>query len=448
GVKQGYLDLHVLDSTDPGMVLEYKNNLKPEDTLYIVSTKSGTTVETLSFMKYFFTEAVNVLGKEKAGQHFIAITDPGSKLVDMANDLKFRKIFLNDPEVGGRYSALTYFGLVPAALVGVDLEKLLSRAQTMADLKEKYETPAEGDISAARLGVIMGDLAAMGRDKLTLILSPDIEHFATWVEQLIAESTGKEGKGILPVVGEKILEPVFYAPDRLFVYIKMKNDSLYDPDIRKLINAGHPVVQLVLDDLYDLGREFFRWELATAIAGWRLGINPFDQPNVEAAKKLAKKMMQEYTKKGKLPAQQPVLHHNNMKIFADFTAESFMDLLKIFLEKAEQGIHRAKGRSYIAIQAYIKPEVQLEEAFQRMRTEIRRLMKMATTFGYGPRFLHSTGQLHKGDAGNGLFIQFTSEMPRDVPIPDEPGKSKSSFSFAVLKTAQQLGDQQALQEAG
>ncbi len=448
GVKDGYLNLHVLDSTDPGMVLQYARDLNPQETLYIVSTKSGSTTETLSFMKYYYNRALKKLSREKAARHFIAITDPGSELIDIAHRLNFRKIFLNDPNIGGRYSALTYFGLVPAALVGVDVKLLLKRGRVLQRNFENYDSPTEGDTSAARLGTIMGELASLGLDKITFIMSPDIEHFGAWVEQLIAESTGKERKGILPVDGEAVLEPRYYAADRLFVYMKLKDDSTYDNRVKKLYESGYPVIQLNLDDLYDLGQQFFKWETATAIAGWRLKINPFNQPNVEAAKKQARKVVAQYEDKGKLPETKPVLEKDDIKVFADFKGNTITDILADFFADAKPGLNNSKGRGYISLQAYIKPDIKVERKLQDLRTKLQEKYKMATTFGYGPRFLHSTGQLHKGDAGHGLFVQFSADMPEDADIPNDPGEDTSSISFGILKTAQHLGDQRALQEAG
>jgi len=436
-----YVNLAVLDSTDPGAVLYHAERLDPARTLFIVSTKSGDTVETLSFFKFFYNWTADALGMDRAGQHFIAITDPGSRLADLAQRYHFRATFLNDPTIGGRYSALSYFGLVPAALVGVDVSCLLDRALTTACGCEPRV--ATRDNPGAWLGAIMGELARVGRDKLTLMTPPAIASFGDWVEQLVAESTGKEGKGILPVVGEPVGPPDVYGDDRLFVHLEIgdweaenvgtpaPNTSVWPADrqhpISTLQDAGHPVVRLRLRDLYDLGGQFFLWEMATAVAGHRLGINPFDQPNVEAAKVLARQMVAEYTEKGVLPSGEA----------APLTAEALSDFLSL-----------ARPGAYIAIQAYLTPTAETDAALQALRTRLRDRTRLATTVGYGPRFLHSTGQLHKGDAGNGLFIQFTADDLRDVPIPDEAGSPDSSVTFGVLKMAQALGDQQALLNAG
>ena len=444
GVREGYLDLAVLDSTDPGAVSSFSEKLDPLKTLYIASTKSGGTVETLSFLKYFFNQTIEVVGAQEAGKHFIAITDPGSKLETLAKKLNFRKIFLNDPNIGGRYSALSYFGLVPAALIGVDVSRLLDRAITMACNNEGCNCPVEGDNSGAWLGSIMGELALSGRDKLTLILSPDISHFGSWVEQLIAESTGKEGKGILPVDGEVLLTPDAYADDRLFVYLRLNGNNTYDERVRDLEEAGHPVVQIHLEDIYDLGGEVFRWEIATAIAGYRLGINPFDQPNVESAKVLTRQIISTFQKEGKISEPVPTFTSKGIAVYSDQQVDTLKEALWRFLSQAQTG----RQRGYVALQAYLKPSPKIDEALRLLRTKIQTQIKIATTVGYGPRFLHSTGQLHKGDGGQGLFIQFTDDISIDAPIPQEAGEKGSSITFGTLKLAQALGDREALINAG
>ena len=418
----GMPKLAVLDSTDPGAVLAHAESLDPARTLFVVSTKSGGTVETLSLFKYFYNWAAEALGAE-VSRHFVAITDPGSKLADIAERYNFRTTFLNDPNIGGRYSALSYFGLVPAALVGVDVETLLGQAQRMA-------CNCDGDNNGAWLGAILGELAkaASPRGKLTFVTSPQLGNFGDWVEQLIAESTGKEGKGIVPVVGEPLGSPDVYGDDRLFVYLRLDGDDTYDEGVQALEGAGQPVVRLRLRDLYDLGEQFFLWEMATAVAGYRLGINPFDQPNVEAAKVLTRQAVAAYGETGALPEDEPA------RLSAAALAE--------FLAQAQDG-------DYVALQAYVQPTAETDAALLALRTKIRDRLKLATTVGYGPRFLHSTGQLHKGDRGNGLFIQFTSDPLRDVAIPDEAGKPDSSgMTFGLLKMAQALGDKQALRDAG
>ena len=442
GVKAGYINLTILDSTDPGAVLEIARRINPKSTLFIISTKSGGTVETASFMKFFYNQTSNNVGNHEVGDHFIAITDPGSSLESTAKALKFRKVFLNDPNIGGRYSALSYFGLVPAALIGMDLKLLLNRAQNIAIHSTMNDNTAE------RLGVTMGELARVGRDKITLITSPSLKYFGAWAEQLIAESTGKEGKGILPIAGETIVKADCYANDRFFVYLRLEGEDKYDESVKTLANYGHPIVQLNLHDKYDIGGEFFLWEMATAIAAHRIRINPFDQPNVESAKNRAREMVASYRSKGTLPELIPSLHFDGIKVYSDCAANSLEETFRNFLSLASPGENTGLGRSYVAIQAYLRPSSETDEALQGLRTTIQTKYRMAVTTGYGPRFLHSTGQLHKGDGGHGLFIQITADMTEDVPIPDEPGSSSSSMTFGILKSAQALGDRQALLDGG
>jgi len=442
GVQERFLDLAVLDSTDPGAISAQTEKLDLAKTLFIVSTKSGGTVETLSFFKYFYNQVVATVGAEQAGSHFIAITDAGSQLDQLSSRYNFRATFRNDANIGGRYSALSYFGMVPAALVGVDLDSLLERAMSMACNNEGCNTPLAGDNNGARLGAILGELAKAGKDKVTLISSPDIASFGDWIEQLIAESTGKEGIGILPVVGEPVANPEFYGRDRLFVYLKLNDDPTYDKQVTALEKSGHPVIRMHLSDLYELGGQFFLWEMATAVAGHRLGINPFDQPNVEAAKVLARKMVNTYQEAGQLPPLEPTLQTEGIAVYADAklgatNPESPREALDMILAEAQPG-------AYIALQAYIQPTPETDQALLALRTQIRDQTRLATTLGYGPRFLHSTGQLHKGDGGKGIFIQLTSDSSQDIPIPDEAGSDISSISFGMLKQAQALGDRQAL----
>lgn len=417
------LELSILDTTAPGKVLAFARTLDPRRTLFIVATKSGGTVETLSGFKYFYNWALEALGAERVGRHFIAITDPGSGLEQLARDYQFRHIFLNDPNIGGRYSVLSCFGMVPAALVGLDVTRLLEQAMGMA-----AQCGAEVPVSqhpAAWLGALMGALARHGRDKLTLLLPDVLLPLGDWIEQLVAESTGKAGKGVLPVVGEPLLAPEAYGTDRVFVDVRFAGETARLETVEALIAAGHPVVRLELRDLYDLGGQFFLWSMATAIAGYVLGVNPFDQPNVEAAKRLARQMVAEYLEKGALPAVEQ--------------AAPEPDVLARFIAQAVPG-------DYIAVQAYITPTPETDAALQALRERLLQRTRCAVTVGYGPRFLHSTGQLHKGDAGRGLFIQFTADEREDAPIPDKAGEPAAGMSFGVLIRAQALGDYLALQE--
>jgi len=441
GASSRSLDFSILDSTDPGAVLSLAGKLPLAKTLFIVSSKSGGTIETLSFFKYFYNLVSDEVGPEQAGSHFVAITDQGSKLHAVASEKDFRAVYLNDPNVGGRYSALTYFGLAPAALMGVDLELLLERALVAADNCESCNSPVLGDNNGALLGVVLAEAAKAGRDKLTLILSPAIESFGDWIEQLIAESTGKEGTGILPVVGEPLASPEAYGDDRLFVYISIKGDLTYEAGVKALEDAGCPTVRLKLNDPYDLGAHFFLWEMAVAVAGARMSINPFDQPDVESAKIRAREMVDAYARNGRLPQMEPALEAEGVSIFGDARGDSTGQAFLQFLGAAGQG-------AYAAVQAYVAQSPEVDELLLKLRTKIRARFKIAATTGYGPRFLHSTGQLHKGDAGKGLFIQFTADDSSDAGIPDEPGSPTCSMTFGALKMAQALGDASALSEKG
>ncbi|MEI6613261.1 MAG: hypothetical protein WCL37_00015 [Chrysiogenales bacterium] len=443
GVKEGYLDLAILDSTHPEAVLAHSQKFDPKKTLYIISTKSGGTVETFSFMKFFYNQVLAVVGKEKAGKHFIAITDPGSGLETAAKQLNFRKIFLNDPDIGGRYAALSLFGIVPAALLGIDIKELLKRAALMVSSCQSANSNTQNENTPARLGVIMGHLANSGRDKIIFITSAQLSSFADWLEQLIAESTGKAGKGILPVVGGEILQPDGYANDSFFVHLRLQADHTHDQEILKLIAAGNPVVKIICKDVYDIGGEFFRWEMATAIASWRMGIQPFDQPDVEAAKNLARKMLAEYSQAGKLPQPSAKFASAGIRVYAEKNINNFKNLLSEYFGNDAEGFSN-KGNEYVSIQAYVKPDKNTGQLLRQLRAIIQKKYKTAVTVGYGPRFLHSTGQLHKGDAGKGLFIQIISQIDKDMPIPDQAGANKSNISFGTLITAQAFGDRQAL----
>ncbi len=439
GVQPGYVDLTVLDSTDPGAVSTAADRLDLKRTLFIVSTKSGGTVETLSFFRFFYDRVREAVGAEDAGRHFAAITDPGSSLADLAHAFTFRKTFLNDAEIGGRYSALSFFGLVPAALIGVDITRLLEGAAATARNCDGSHSTVSGDNQAGMLGSAIGELALRGRDKLTLVPADSMSPFGAWAEQLVAESTGKEGKGVLPVDGEPMGEPGSYGPDRVFVSLGIRGEP--GPQaLASLTSANHPLIQLEVEDRYELGGQFFLWEMATAIAGWRLAINPFDQPNVEAAKTLAREMVDAYASTGSLPTEEPSLREDGMAVFADRPVSSVPEAVETFLSRAHPG-------GYVAIQAYVHPTEATTAALQELRTQIRDRLHVATTVGYGPRFLHSTGQLHKGDGGSGLFLQLTDDRGPELPIPDADGKHEAALSFGVLKLAQALGDRRALLKA-
>lgn len=425
GVADGFLDLSVLDSTQPAAVLAKARALDPARTLFLPATKSGGTVETLSLLKYFYNCTADALGPEEAGRHFAAITDPGSGLEALAHRLGFRHVFRNDPNIGGRYSALSYYGLVAAGAIGADLGRLLNRAeQAMADPQPSIQ-----------LGAFLGAGFLAGRDKLTLIASPAARPLGAWIEQLIAESTGKDGKGLLPVDLEPECAAHAYGPDRLFVHLRL--DAGADARAHAIAAAKHPLLRLQLADAYDLGAAFFHWEMAAAIAGFFLGIHPFDQPDVEAAKEQARRMVAAYQQRGALPAPAPDLV-DGLALYGPVQGTTLPEALTHFLAHGE----------YIALQAHLPPTPATTAALQDMRRQLLAHTGLATTLGFGPRFLHSTGQLHKGDAGRGLFMQLTADAAEDAPIPDEAGAAASSITFGVLAQAQALGDRQALVDRG
>lgn len=410
--QPGHLKISVVDTTDATAILAMKERLNPETTCFIVATKSGGTAETFSAFKYFYNWTMAAVGSDRVAEHFVAITDPNSGLEKTATHLNFRHIYLNNPNIGGRYSALSFFGLVPAACAGVDVALLIERASS-----------AQDDPASTLLGAIIGELAKVGRDKMTLVGSAELVSFHDWIEQLVAESVGKDGKGILPVVGEALSEPARYGNDRLFVALLLKGDESSNSALDALVAAGQPVVRLYLQDLYDIGAQFFLWEMATAIAGQRMDVQPFDQPNVESAKISARAAVAAYYETGQLPQGRE--------------DEISAEILPTFLQQTHSG-------DYISIHAYVQPTDANSAALQTFREKLWAATNLATTVGYGPRFLHSTGQLHKGDAGNGLFIQFLHNGDVDVAIPNEAGEELSEISFDVLKTAQSLGDAQAL----
>ncbi len=436
GQMEGYLSLTVLDSTDPGAVLSIARTLDPEKTVYIVSTKSGGTVETLSFFKYYYNLVASKVTRENAGKHFIAITDPGSKLEKLAEQYQFRETFLNDPNIGGRYSALSFFGLVPAAMMGVNLQTLLKRALAAEEACSASIHPIEENMGAA-LGVLMGEAALMGRDKVTFILPQTIARFGDWVEQLIAESTGKENKGIIPIAGEKIGPPSVYGDDRLFIQVSMEKNNPDEPAVDALASAGHPIIRLRIVDPYDLGILMVLFEFATAVAGIIMDIHPFDQPDVEAAKVLAQKAVAAYQSEGRLPSEKAQATDGGIIVLEPATGKTVSEAVTTFLDSIKSG-------DYVGLHAYVMPSDAVDRALDSFRLAVRKRTRAATTVGYGPRFLHSTGQLHKGDDGSGVFIRLTADMPEDAAIPDQAGEDRSTMSFGILKTAQALGDTEAL----
>lgn len=441
GYVEGFLKLKVLDSTHPDVVKQVEEEIDFEKTLFIVSTKSGGTVETFSFMKYFYNKALAYLGIDRVGKHFIAITDPGSGLETAAKELGFRKIFLNDPNIGGRFSALSLFGMVPAGLIGIDLDLLLNRVDETINCTKLNNLEFN---SALKIGALIAKYAKDKKDKLTFILSQKYKHFGVWVEQLIAESTGKLGNGILPVDGEPIYDIKYYSPDRVFVYIHTKEETELNESVNKLISFGAPVIECITEDVYDLGSEFYRWEFATAVAGVELKINPFDQPNVESAKVVARAMVKEYQETGKVPVPNIYYQDDEILTFDPLKDNVVESIIPALTNNIDLLINKTGLTPYFAIQAYLKYDNKIDELLQNLRKKITEKYKLATTLGYGPRFLHSTGQLHKGDAGSGIFLQILDETDEALPIPDNAGTEKSSVSFGVLVRSQALGDRKAL----
>ncbi len=457
GIARGHPNFAVLDTTDPATVRAYLREMNPADTLYLVSSKSGTTTETLSYFKYFYGH-VHALRGDKAGQSFVAITDAGTPLERLARERHFRNTFVNPSDIGGRYSALSYFGLVPAALMGVDVAQLLDRASRMMHAIDSCVPTTENP--GVWLGTILGALYAQGRDKVTFVLSPGIDKFGYWVEQLLAESTGKApeqkaddeqnvslidskneaGRGLVPIEGEPIGSADVYGEDRVFVYLRLENDKndALDAGVDKLEKAGQPVIRLRLKDAYSLGSEFFRWEFATAIAGALMGINAFDEPNVSESKENTKRVLDEYVAGCELPNFGANFSQNGISVYWDEAKgkhDSVQAYLREFLEQTKPG-------DYIALMAYLTRSPANDKALQAGRVALRDNYCVATTVGYGPRFLHSTGQLHKGGANEGVFIQITADNRKDLQIPGE------QYTFGILKQAQAIGDWQALKNHG
>ncbi|MBL8150098.1 MAG: bifunctional transaldolase/phosoglucose isomerase [Blastocatellia bacterium] len=441
GKKEGSPTILVLDSTDPKTVSQLESQVDLASTLFIVASKSGSTTEPNAFFKYFYDKVKAVKGA-RTGENFVAITDPGTSMEQVAKEHDFRRIFLNPSDIGGRYSALSYFGMVPASIQGFDFRTLLDRADRISHACDGCVPINENP--GARLGAIMGELAKAGRDKLTLIVAPEIASLGLWIEQLIAESTGKEGRGILPVSGEALGAPSAYANDRLFVQISLGSsiDADIDASLKALEAAGHPVVRHILNDKLDLGEQFFLWEFATAFAGAVLEINAFDQPNVQESKDNTKALLAHYAEHGSLPEQTLVASGNGLTIYADEKTKASFAGAEDAAAVVAAHLKQAKENDYCAILAYIDENANHDSLLQEIRTHLRDGLKVATTTGYGPRFLHSTGQLHKGGADNGLFIQITADDENDLQVPGE------KYSFGVLKAAQALGDFQSLASRG
>ena len=415
GASKGAPQLWVLDSTVPGWVRHVTKAIQPARTLFLVASKSGGTIEVMSLFAHFWNLVHRTKG-HRGGAQFVAITDPGTGLERLARERGFWRTFINQPDIGGRYSVLSYFGLVPAALLGLNVEKLLTRALAMREACRHAASPQ--DNPGAMLGSMMAAMARAGRDKVTLLTSPALNSFGLWVEQLLAESTGKEGTGLIPIAGEPLAPPSAYGSDRYFVCLRLKGDrnASLDRSVAALHKAGHPIFRLNLTDRYDLGAEFFRWEFATAVAGHVLGIHPFDQPNVQESKDNTARVLKEVDAHGQLPA-----------LPMPPPQQAFVELF------AQAAPHR-----YVAILAYATPSSKMDTALRALRKAIMTRHKLATTAGYGPRYLHSTGQLHKGGPNSGLFLELVDPMKPDLPIPEQ------AFTFGTLAQAQALGDIQSL----
>ena len=425
GKIAGHPELHVLDSTDPAQIKAVERKVDLGKTLFVVSSKSGSTLEPNIFKQYFFERTREVVGPDRVGSRFIAITDPGSKLHRVAEADRFRHVFFGLPSIGGRFSALSDFGLVPAAVMGIDVARFLGQADQMA--KACASSVPVQENPGAVLGIVMGVLGTHGRDKVTLITSPAIHTLGAWLEQLIAESTGKEGQGLVPVDCEPLGAPAAYGADRLFVYVRLASapDPRQDEHVTALEAAGQPVVRIEIEDPYDLGAEFFRWEFATAVAGSVLGINTFNQPDVEASKTATRKLTTEYETTGTLPPE-TLLRIDDRNVAAQLARH----------------LARVKANDYVALLAYIEMTDAHEAELQKMRTAIRDRYKVATCVGFGPRFLHSTGQAYKGGPSSGVFLQITCDDAADLPVPGQ------TYTFGVVKAAQARGDLEVLEERG
>ena len=442
----GFPRLHILDSTDPAQIRSVEKKIDLAKTLFTVSSKSGSTLEPNIYKQYFFERVQQTVGADKAGSRFIAITDPGSKMQQVAERDRFRHIFYGLPSIGGRYSALSNFGMVPAAAMGLDAGKFLQRTKEMVEAC-KPSTPVEQN-PGVMLGLIMGTAAKLGRDKITLITSPGIADLGAWLEQLIAESTGKLSKGIIPVDREALGAPDVYgnSNDRIFAYLRLESapDAAQDAKVAALEKAGQPVVRITVSDTYSLGQEFFRWEIATAVAGSILGINPFNQPDVEASKIVTKQLTSEYESTGSLPPEKPILEEAGFKLFTDEKNAADLaraagagsdGLLKNYLRAH---LARLGAGDYFAVLGYVEMNVENESLLQSLRMTVRDRKRVVTCLGFGPRFLHSTGQAYKGGPNSGVFLQITCDDANDLPVPGQ------KYTFGVVKAAQARGDFQVL----
>jgi transaldolase/glucose-6-phosphate isomerase len=429
GKTAGFPELHVLDSTDPAQIRAIEQKIDLKHTLLIVSSKSGSTLEPNIFKQYFFEKA----GRD--GSRFIAITDPGSQMQKVAEKDGFRKIFYGLPSIGGRFSALSDFGMIPAAAMGIDVAKFLEGPNAM--MLACSPCSATDANPGALLGVILGTLANAGRDKVTLIASPAIRDLGAWLEQLIAESTGKDGKALIPVDREPPGPPAVYGSDRVFVYERLESspDAAQDQVVDALAAAGHPVIRISISDVYALGQEFYRWEFAIAVAGALMKINPFNQPDVEASKIATRKLTEQFEAAGSLPPETPALEEDGIKVFGAAKGKTLVDCLRAHLATLRAG-------DYFAQLAYVEMNQAQEDALTAIRASVRDSKHVATCVGFGPRFLHSTGQAYKGGPNTGVFLQVTADSAQDLRIPGQ------KYSFGIVKAAQAQGDLQVLVERG
>lgn len=439
----GIENFHILDSTVPSQIKTIENKLDLAKTLFIVASKSGSTLEPNCFKQYFFDRVSQIVGAENAGKQFVAITDPGSKMEQAAKSNGFRTVFFGNPEIGGRFSALSAFGMTAAAAMGLDVEKFLAGASDMVRLC-KSTNPAENP--GAILGAILGVCHKEGRDKLTIFTSPDIYDLGAWLEQLIAESTGKNGVSIIPVDRETMQMADAYGNDRVFVHFTVKGGETDEDtlaDLKDIEDSGHPIISIELENVYAFGKEFFRWEFATAVVGSIMGINPFNQPDVESAKIEARKITDEMERTGSLPDEKPFFEEDGIALFSsDAYAKELTDVIdeKTLGNYLEAHLWNLEETDYFAILAYIEMNAENEQTLQELRARVLVEYGVATCLGFGPRFLHSTGQAYKGGANNGVFLQITSDDETDLPVPGQ------KYSFGVVKAAQARGDFQVLLE--
>ncbi|MGE5305267.1 MAG: bifunctional transaldolase/phosoglucose isomerase, partial [Alphaproteobacteria bacterium] len=445
GKIDGFPELYVLDSTDPAQVTTFANKVDLKNTLFIVSSKSGSTLEPNIFKQYFFERVKQLVGLKEVGRRFIAITDPGSKMQQVAESDGFRRVFFGWASIGGRYSALSDFGLVPAAIMGVDVAKFLDRTEEMV-YACMPSVPVDQNPGVV-LGTILGVAAKkFNRDKVTIVASPAIYDLGAWLEQLLAESTGKEGKGLIPIDREALGNPDVYGRDRLFVYLRLRSapDGAQDQAVAALERAGQPVVRIGVDDPYDLGEEFFRWEIATAVAGSILGVHPFDQPDVEASKTATRKLTSEYEKSGALPAETPFFAEDGIELYTDEKNAAALKLTvagqPTLAGYLKSHLNRLGAGDYFALLAYIEMNEAHERSLQAMRHGVRDAKRVATCLEFGPRFLHSTGQAYKGGPNTGVFLQITCDDAVDLAVPGQ------KYTFGVVKAAQARGDFQVLAE--